>query len=292
MNNIKFPINPFIDVDPKVFHSRNKKHVTEDFVAENFKSINWNIFRPFNDTGIDLIISKMVCSKDASHTQYDDPNLNECEKCKNETKIIHRFIQIKTRELKKNILGYTLKSKDFRTDPRHVFLFYSDHTRDFLSISVIDYLKFFEKNNKISHFGTPTFNQENGKINSLKFNPNSNTWSYGKYSWEQFRNIKGINNFTYRDFDVNLLSYSKQISQIKKKLFYDFKLGKTFNFNENQKNEIINFINLNIINSNKENFQKLFQNYIQKINKLDSKIRDSANSYLKEYQAIYERTKN
>ena len=39
MNANKFPINPFIDVDPKVFHSRNKKHVTEDFVAENFKSI-------------------------------------------------------------------------------------------------------------------------------------------------------------------------------------------------------------------------------------------------------------
>ena len=108
MINAKFPINPFIDVDPKVFHSRNKKHVTEDFVAENFKSINWNIFRPFNDTGIDLIISKMVCSKDVTHTQYNDLNLNECEKCRSETKIIYRFIQIKTRELVKNILGYTL----------------------------------------------------------------------------------------------------------------------------------------------------------------------------------------
>ena len=291
MNANKFPINPFIDVDPKVFHSRNKKHVTEDFVAENFKSINWDIFRPFNDTGIDLIISKKVCSKDITHTQYDDLNSNECKKCKNETKIIHRFIQIKTRELVKDILGYTLKSKDFRTDPRHIFLFYSDHTRDFLSLPVVDYLKFFEDTN-ISHFGTPTFNQGNGKMNSLKFNKTDNTWNYGGHSWENYRNINGINNFIHRDFDENLILYSKKISQIKKKLFYDFKIGRTFNFNENQKEEIINFINFNIINSNKENFQKLFKIYIQKINKLDSRIKDSANSYLKEYQEIYERTKN
>ena len=291
MKNKKFPINPFIDVDAKVFHSRNKKHVTEDFVAENFKLINWDIFRPFNDTGIDLIISKKVCSKDITHTQYDDLNLHECKKCKNETRIIHRFIQIKTRELVKDILGYTLKSKDFRTDPRHIFLFYSDHSTDFLSLPVIDYLKFFENTN-ISHFGTPTFNQGNGKMNSLKFNKTNNTWNYAGYSWENYRNIKGINNFMHRDFDENLNVYSKKISQIKKKLFYDFKIGKTFNFNENQKEEIINFINLNIINSNKENFQKLFKIYIKKIKKLDSKIKDSANSYLKEYKEIYERTKN
>ena len=291
MSNAKFPINPFIDVDPKVFHSRNKKHVTEDFVAENFKSINWNIFRPFNDTGIDLIISKKVCSKDITHTKFNDPILNECPKCKNETKIIHRFIQIKTRELVKNILGYTLKSKDFRTDPRHIFLFYSDHTTDFISLSVIDYLKFFENTN-ISHFGTPTFNQGNGKMNSLKFDVTNNTWSYSGHSWEQFRNINGINNFTHRDFDENLIPYSKKITQIKKKLFYDFKMGRTFHFNENQKEEIVNFIKLNLVNANKENFKKLFKNYIQKMNNLDGRIRDSANSYLKEYLAIYERTKN
>ena len=63
MNNGKFPINPFIDVDPRAFHSRNKKHVTEDFVSENFRNIGWDISRPFNDTGIDLIISKFVCKK-------------------------------------------------------------------------------------------------------------------------------------------------------------------------------------------------------------------------------------
>ena len=291
MSSTKIPINPFIDVDPKVFHSRNKKHVTEDFVAENFKSINWDIFRPFNDTGIDLIISKKVCSKDITHTKYDDLNSSECKKCKNETKIIHRFIQIKTRELVKDILGYTLKSKDFRTDPRHIFLFYSDHTADFLSLPVIDYLKFFENTN-ISHFGTPTFNQGNGKMNSLKFNKTDNTWNYASHSWENYRNVNGINNFMHRDFDEKLILYSKKISQIKKKLFYDFKIGRTFNFNENKKEEIINFINSNIINSNKENFQKLFKIYIQKINKLDSRIKDSANSYLKEYKEIYERTKN
>jgi len=291
VNNNKFPINPFIDVDPKVFHSRNKKNVTEDFVAENFKLINWKIFRPFNDTGIDLIISKKVCSKDINHTKYDDLNLDICKKCKNETKIIHRFIQIKTRELVNNVLGYTLKSKDFRTDPRHIFLFYSDHTKDFLSLPVLDYLKFFQQT-KISHFGTPTFNQGNGKMNSLKFNVSENVWNYSGHSWENYRNINGLNNFMYRDFDENLFSYTKEISLIKRTLFYDFKLGKTFKYSENQKEEIINFINLNIIKAKKESFQKLFQKYIQKINKLDNKVRESANSYLKEYQKIYERTKN
>lgn len=291
MNANKFPINPFIDVDPKLFHSRNKKHVTEDFVTENFRLINWNIYRPFNDTGIDLIISKKICSKIPEHIKYDDLNENSCKKCGADTKTIYRFIQIKTRELVDDILGYTLKSKDFRTDPRHIFLFYSDHTRDFLSLSVIDYLNFFAETG-ISHFGTPTFNQGNGKMNSLKYNSTEDKWSYGGNSWEKFRNLKGLNNFLYRDFDENVNIYSRKICKIKKKLFYNFKIGRTFNFNDKEKKEILDFINSNIFNKNDKEFKKLFNNYVEKMRSLNPRVRESANSYLKEYEKIYERTKN
>jgi len=35
----KFPIKIFIDVEPESFKTGNKKHVTEDFVAENLKKL-------------------------------------------------------------------------------------------------------------------------------------------------------------------------------------------------------------------------------------------------------------
>ncbi len=112
MNNGKFPINPFIDVDPRAFHSRNKKHVTEDFVSENFRNIGWDISRPFNDTGIDLIISKFVCKKNYSHTKFNEQNDNtKCKICGSNTTKIYRFIQVKTREVKGKIFGYTLVQK-------------------------------------------------------------------------------------------------------------------------------------------------------------------------------------
>ena len=291
MNTNKFPKNPFVDVSPKSFHSRNKKHVTEDFVSENFKMINWDVYRPFNDTGIDLIISKKICSKEYKHTKFDEPNVNTCKKCNSKTLRIYRFIQVKTRELIDNVLGYTLKSKDFRTDPRHIFLFYSDHTEDFISISVFDYLNFFKDSN-ISHFGTPTFNQGNEEVNSRKYDFKNDKWFYGTQSWEQFRNESGVNYFLNRDFDTKLEIYSNKIDILKKKLFYDFKMGRTFKFNEKQKEEIRKFIEVNIIQKKNKDFMRLTDNYINKMKSLNQNVRESANSYLREYGNLYERTKN
>ncbi len=58
-----FPKKIFEDIKGTDFQKHNKKHVTEDFVTENFKACFWNVYRPFNDTGIDLIATKNVCLK-------------------------------------------------------------------------------------------------------------------------------------------------------------------------------------------------------------------------------------
>ena len=124
-----FPINPFEDIKPADFNKLKKKHVTEDFVEENFKRLNWETLNPFNDTGIDRIIIKTVCPN--GHTKIDENIKNKtCNVCGSHGIEILRFVQVKTRELKKDIFGFTLKSKDIRIDPRHVYLLYSDNTTD------------------------------------------------------------------------------------------------------------------------------------------------------------------
>jgi|TARA_Y100000389_G_C17453034_1_gene516127 predicted Zn-ribbon and HTH transcriptional regulator len=292
MSSNQFPINPFIDVDPKSFHSRNKKHVSEDFVSENFKNINWEVSKPFNDTGIDLIISRFVCSKDPSHTKFNEKNINSnCEVCKSNSIKIYRFIQVKTREIKNNIFGYTLSPKDFRTDPRHIFLFYSDHTEDFLSISIFDYLNFFKDNN-IDRFKGFSFNQGNGKVNSLKYNETDKNWNYLGHSWEKYTNQKGIINFQNRDFDIHLNDYQKKIVSLKKELFYGFSTGRTFNFDESDKLIIQKEIDNNYIKKNSSHFKNLINNYISKMKKQPQTVIDSAKKYLIEYKDLYDRFRN
>jgi len=291
MNNGKFPINPFIDVNPRAFHSRNKKHVTEDFVSENFRNIGWDISRPFNDTGIDLIISKFVCKKNYSHTKFDEQNDNtKCKICGSNTIKIYRFIQVKTREVKGKIFGYTLGPKDFRTDPRHIFLFYSDHTQDFLSISVLDYLTFFKKHN-IDRFKALTFNQGNGKVNSLKYTEDDK-WFYQGYSWEEYRNKKGVEKFQNRDFDISLSKYQKIILSLKKELFYEFSIGRTFSFNISDVEKIQNEIKNNYLNKNSEHFKKLIDNYVKKLKRLPQNVIESSKKYLVEYKDLYDRFRN
>ena len=97
---IRFPSNPYEDVQPSEFNKDNKKHASEYFVAENFKRYGWFVYEPFTDTGIDRIIEKKICPD--GHTKYDKDTRDDkqCEQCKKPLKKITRFIQIKTREIK------------------------------------------------------------------------------------------------------------------------------------------------------------------------------------------------
>ena len=65
----RFPSNPYEDVTPSEFNKSNKKHASEYFIAENFKSYGWFVYEPFTDTGIDRIIEKKVCPE--NHTDFD-----------------------------------------------------------------------------------------------------------------------------------------------------------------------------------------------------------------------------
>ena len=75
-----FPINVFPDVERTAFKKFLKKNVTEDYVKENLKLRGWECYKPFTDTGIDLLATKVF-----------------------DNKRVYRYIQIKTRALDKRV---------------------------------------------------------------------------------------------------------------------------------------------------------------------------------------------
>lgn len=243
---MSFPINVFEDVNGKDFSKHNKKNVTEDFVTENFKECGWKVYRPFNDTGIDLIATKEVCPKGCSNFNDFNENIDICNNCNSRFIQIKRFIQVKTREIKgnnddKKTFGYTLKSKDFRTDPRHIFLLYSDFNNSFIIIPMYEYMKIFFNNESIgkSHFGVPSFRYNNNKLNSLTYTPNGWFWNPRKENidFNIYSNENGMNLITNPTIDLNLNKYIEDITKMKFKLFYDYSKGQQTNEeNENKIN--------------------------------------------------------
>ena len=280
-----FPSNPFPDVLPSDFHKLNKKHVSEDYVGENFRLINWEVYSPFNDTGIDRVISKDVCPN--GHTKYNE-NLNQkqCPTCKSDPLKIYRFIQVKTRELKgsgSDLFGYTLKTKDFRTDPRHIFLFYSDHTNDFLLLSVYDYLEFFKRNSFNDH-SAPTFKQGNGKNNSLRYNLTSHSWSFKGVSWEDFKNVNGVTRMQNPKYDIDIRKYMKSIVSLKNDLFYTFSGGRTFT--PAIVTALNQYINQNVLGKNDSDFVSLKQSNLASLGNMSNPIKESINNCYNKYNGL------
>jgi len=225
-----FPSNPFEDVKPSEFNKLNKKHVTEDFVSENLKRLGWKVYTPFHDTGIDRIIVKVVCPD--GHTPINENLMNnKCPVCNKDGIEITRFVQVKTRQLKENVFGFTLKSKDIRIDPRHVYLLYSDNTsadkQDFLFVPVTDYLKFFLDHN-MNPFAPTSFRKGNNKLNSLRYNPSKNRWSWGNHDWEMFRNADGIKRVQNPIVDLNLVDEIRKTRIIADKLQIKFERGRSY----------------------------------------------------------------
>lgn len=196
-----FPIDIFPDIKSVTFDKAKKKNISEDFVVENFERKGWNTYVPFVDTGIDLIITKTI-----------------------DGKLVTRFIQIKTRALVDNVFGYTLKPKDFRDDPRHIFLFYCDSTNDFLIFPMNDYLSFFTKYKNLgnSHFAAKSFRVENNKINSLKYNVDKDEFSFTIHSFEKYRNENGLSLIDTTYIEKNFTKLLEENRQYKLDLFYSF----------------------------------------------------------------------
>lgn len=266
-STITFPINPFEDVQPANFNKLNKKNVTEDFVEENFRKLKWDVLKPFNDTGIDRIAIKTVCPK--GHTRIDE-NIQgmRCDTCKSTGLEIIRFLQIKTRSLKNNIFGFTLAPKDIRVDPRHVYVFYSDKTtekkQDFLIVPVEEYLNFFVKA-KLNPFASTPFRKGNGKLNSLRYDVQKDKWSWGKYSWELFRNEKGLLMTQSPKIDLQL---AHSIARTRK--LADF-LQKTFSGGDTYSKDVETLINADL-----KSKSKLYANGKEIV-----KLRATVDAYLK-----------
>jgi len=249
--NKVFPKEVFEDIKSSDFKKYNKKGVSEDFVTENFKAIGWKCFRPFEDTGVDLVVRKEVCPD--NHTRWNkEEEEKQCSTCEKKLITITRFIQIKTREEKKGIVGYTLDTADIRSDPRHIILIYSDKTLDFLILPIFEYLKFFTDNTEAGegHFGTPSFRYENNKVNNLKYSENEKefSWAYFrnedkfvkdektgkkkklprkvKKMWTPYLNENGMEKLSNPDADNDLVDKIKKIAEMKLKLIHSYRSGK------------------------------------------------------------------
>ncbi len=231
-----FPVKVFEDIEGSDFEKHNKKQVTEDFVTENFKEIGWSVYRPASDTGIDLIAIKRMCPK--NHTKIDmtyADNIKKCDECGEKLIQVKRFIQVKARELKgdpnkSQFFGYTLASKHFRTDPRHVILLYSDYSNEFLLIPMYEYLKIFHENESMgtSHFGTPAFRQGNNKLNSLRKKDGEWSWRSrsSQVSFDEFVNVKGLKKISNCDYDMKFEKFQKEITKMKFEMFFNYSRGR------------------------------------------------------------------
>jgi hypothetical protein len=276
-----FPENPFEDIKPSDFNKLNKKHVTEDFVEENFKNFGWKVYKPFNDTGVDRLIVKTICPK--GHTKITESITNKnCPVCNLQGLEIFRFIQIKTRQLKNNIFGFTLKSKDIRIDPRHVYLLYSDkttaNTQDFLIVPVNEYLNFFNSTT-INPFSSTSFRKGNNKLNSLKYDPQTNTWLWSGHNWDKFRNLNGLEKLQSPYIDLNLAKLVVNTRRLADKLQKTFTKGSSYNskieqiINKELKSMLKHYSSKRKIIKFRENIKK----YLEK--KCDIETLDSMNKY-------------
>jgi len=297
--NNQFPFNPYEDIKSEQFNKYNKKKVAEDFVKDNLSKYEWEIYSPYNDTGIDFIAIKVVCPDGDTPIDKNLQNI-KCSCDKNGIEIT-RFVQVKTRELKgkvvKNTFGYTLKSKDFSTDPRQVFLLYSDFTKNFIFLPLYNYLKIFYDNESLgkSHFGVPSFRKNNNKLNNLKYTNRQWYWAPqkgsggSKISFDIFVDGKGLTIFTDSEYEKRLEYYINEIAKMKDKLFYTFSKGKS-KIQEDDLRYIVDNLSKPKLSNTILNKRKITRNRL--INKLNSseyylKLKQQLNdSYLKFYHGL------
>jgi len=240
-----FPLNL-----PENFDKRNKKRFSEAFVSENLKEIGWETYIPIDDTGIDLIAQKNNSI---------------------------RFIQVKTREAgEEQNFGFTPRQRDIKTDPRFFFFLYSDHTNDFIIISIYDFLKIVNENSKEPYFSSPTFKQGNGKINAFRYKNGS--WFYNKYNIDDYVNEKGILKMENKELDLKLNNYCEEIAKLKYQLLKEITYGKTFN----EYKGTINRINTEKKIDRTKWIQKVLKSRQEEkkiIKRLDKKLKDSIKKY-------------
>ncbi len=292
MPDFVFPKFVFDDVKMTDFGTHNKKQVSEDFIAENFKELGFYTFRPHSDTGIDLIIEGYVC-KNCYHPK------KFCN-CDNKEFIkIKRYIQIKTREIKEETFGYTLSSQDFRVDPRHVFILYSDYTNDLFILPISIYLKNFwnereGKPNKSgrAHFASPSFRKKNNKINSLKYK--DNIWKFNNKSFDYVMNKNGLKLLCNTSIDENINTFQEEQRKIKlmlKNLIHDYSPSRQLKSYTQEKKEEIERKIITSISNRKDleiaRIKELRENLNNDMERnLSFELKESRNKYLKKFKGV------
>jgi len=224
MSQIKFPINPFEIVTPSDYYKYDKTKFTEDYIAENLRRVGWEVFQPSSDKGIDRIISKRICLDGCTPIMTKQ----EGDKCACGNKLIKiiRFLQIKSRELdSNNKFGMTLDAKDFLTDPRIIFVFFSDKNENIMFIPTVDYVR-ISTNNNATLYRTYSFKKGNYKVNSISIS--NNQWKYNNQLIDQYVNEKGLEILQSSDIDKNFDQHRSFLEKFIKNHFLRFNYADTF----------------------------------------------------------------
>ncbi len=289
-----FPQNPYPIVNPKDYYKFDKVNFSEDYVGENFKKMGWNVYTPFQDKGIDRIVSKYVCPE--KHTKVDE-NLqgNKCPVCQKNSVKITRFIQIKTRRVvldksktnlkikdpskQKWVLGYTFKPKDFITDPRICFLLFSDHTEHFIIFPINQFMLEAKKKSP-GFFKTASFKVGNDKKNDIVYK--NNKWTFGsKIKLDDFVDEEGLLKISDPDIDnINFEQLKKQILSIKIQDFVSLEYTDTFKkYISAQKLNEINEGIKKLETKGSQYFSELMKKNALTINSTDDRIKASVAGY-------------
>jgi hypothetical protein len=290
---IKFPTNVFPSVDSTKYHKYKKVVYSEEYVAQNFREAGWFVYEPLQDQGVDRIIIKYICKN--GHTKINESLNDDCPECKEPPTKITRFLQIKTRKIitennNKNsyYLGHTFRPKDFLTDPRIIFLLFSDKTNDFLIFPILDYMILMTKENQ-GYFSTTDFKQGNKKNNSIKFS--NDKWSMNNNNLDDYLNSKGLERITNSNLEnkSEFIKKSEEIRDKKISEFVNLKYTSTYYGDKKKKptiseEEFLNFKNSanQLRNKKTSYFKNLIDTNAKIINSLDEKTRASSAKYFED----------
>ena len=214
-------------------------------------------------------------------------------------------------ELGYKFFGFTLKTTDFRTDPRHIFLFYSDNTtleqQDVHIIPISDLLQFFIDNvgEGETMFSGTSFREGDGKINSLFHKPDD-TWVYNpkghrsttqnpqprirsEIVFNDWLNENGLRKISNINIENNFQPLQNQIVANKLSLFYNYKKPQGQIITDQVEQQILQFLRRHLdatfpvtVTNQRQNTENIMNQLTQQ----NTSLRDSISKYFIQFKEL------
>lgn len=179
------------------FDKTNKTRFSEWHIKNYLEEFDFDTFTPHSDNGIDILGIR------------DDLKV---------------MFQVKTRRLNdEGDLGFTLKDKDFYSDPRKVFVLFEDDLDKKIFLTISDFLELFVTGSIKSVFIGLSFRQGNNKINSIHWNGSEFTLGkkIGSISLEKYTDEVGLKRVLKYIKEVDFSLESARIAEQLQMHMYD-----------------------------------------------------------------------